>query len=127
MHDVGELGRGDHGRLVDHDVLAVTHRLERDLGPLRWDRGGHDQLDLGVLEQRAHVLHAGEIRKAPHEAVQRHRRVARVVALALGAAVQEPADLMVDVAVVEANRGEFQRRMVGHAGLLDQTVSIATA
>ena len=46
---------------------------------------------------------------------------------AIGAAVQEPADLMVNVAVVEANRGEFQRQMVGHAGLRAQTVSIATA
>ena len=127
VHDVGELGRGDHGRLVDHDVLAVTHRLERDLGPLRGDRGGHDQLDLGILEQRAHVAHAREIGKAPHEAVERHRRVARVVALALGAELQEPADLMVDVAVIEADRGELERGMVGHAGLRAQTVSIATA
>ena len=112
--DRGELVRGDHAGLVDHHVLAVAHRLDRDPGALARDAGGHDQLHLGVLEQRARVGDPPEIGKTLDEAFERHRVVPAVVADALGAEVQKPADLMVDVAMVEPDRGELQGRMVGH-------------
>ncbi len=121
---LGELRRRDHARLVDHHVLGVAHRLDRDLGPLDRDAGGHDQLHLGVLEQRARITDPAEIGKALDEALDWRGVVAAVKALALGAEFQEAPDLMVDVAVIEPDRGELQLGMVSHGGSLRLVVTL---
>ena len=111
-----ELGLRDHARLVDHHVLAVAHGRDRDVGALARNAGRDDQLHLRVVQQRLRVRHALEVGKALDEALQRHRVVARVKTLAFGAERQQAADLMVDVAVIEPDRGELEGWMVRHAG-----------
>ena len=83
-------------------------------GGLAWNAGRDDQLHLRVVQQRLRVRHAPEVRKALDEALQRRSRIARVKTLALGAKGEQAADLVVDVAVVEPDRGEFQGRIVRH-------------
>ncbi len=111
-----ELGLRDHARLVDHHVLAVAHGRDRDVGALARNAGRDDQLHLRVVQQRLRVRDALEVGKALDEALQRHRLVAAVKTLAFGAERQQAADLMVDVAVIEPDRGELEGWMVRHAG-----------
>ena len=122
-----ELAQGDHARLVDHHVLAMAHRLDGDLSALARDAGGHDQLHLGVLEQRARVGDPLQIGKALDEAFERHRVIPAVEALALGAKIEQPADLMVDVPVIEPDRGELEERTVGHERVLESGSSGAAS
>jgi hypothetical protein len=49
--DLGQLlGRGATG-LVDHHILARTHRLDGQRGPIPRDGGDDDKCDIGAVEQ----------------------------------------------------------------------------
>ena len=102
------LQRGAAG-LVDHHVLARAHRPDRYFRPVLRDRGGADDIDRRVVEQPV-AVDGLQVREALAEAVK-HARIAgeRTIARAFGARGDQFADEVVDVAMVEPDRGEAQR------------------
>jgi hypothetical protein len=100
-------------RLVAHHVLAAPHGLERDPRPLAGDARGDDQPHLRVVEQPPPVVHAPEVWETLGEALERLRLALGPVAGALAAQLDQASDLLVDVPVVEADRGELEGRQLG--------------
>jgi hypothetical protein len=97
---------GGDARLVHHHVLAATHGLYREPCALVGDRGAADHVDGGIIEEAL----AGDGHEAgkPLAKAGEHPDVAglRAEAGARGARVQEAADQMIGMPVIEADEGE---------------------
>ena len=94
--------------LSRHHVLAVPHRLDGDGGAVAMDRGGEDQLHRRVFQQAALVGDARYMRIALDEAGERLRLAIGPVAGALQPMLEQAADHFVDMAMVQADRGELE-------------------
>ena len=103
-----QLVEGRDARLVHHHVLAAAHRVDRERRPAVRHRGRADEVDRRVVEQRLRVVDGDEIRKALAEALQ-HAGIGGLAAIEAGAdraGLDQAADEVIDVAVVEADRSE---------------------
>ena len=77
LHRIERIGRDD-ARLVDHHVLAVAHRLDRDCRRGRAaPRAQHDDIDRGIAHQRVAILDRRHIGEALAKALE-HARVGRL-------------------------------------------------
>ena len=97
------LERGDAG-LVDHDILAVSHRLDAEGRAFRGNAGADDELDGLIFEDAAPVLDSRNVRIFLLEPVE--QKALRVIADKLGAGGEQGIDLPEDVAVLDADDGE---------------------
>jgi hypothetical protein len=97
--------RGKAG-LIAHHILAVPHGGQAQRGALGGDGGGDDEGDAVVLQQR---LGAGGQRRGRVLAgkLRAELGLGGVKASQLGAGAQQQSHLVIDVAVVEADGGEF--------------------
>src|SRR5262249_22254616 len=102
--------------LIDHHVLAVAHHLDSDVSPLTGYAGRDDQRHLGVLEQTNAICDARNAGKALDEASQRLWLALGPPADAGAAELEQAADLLIDVTVLEADGGELQ----GHLALVSE-------
>ena len=102
-----ELIGGGAAGLVRHHVLPVAHRLDRDRGAVRGDRGGEDQLHRRILEQVLLVGDAGNVRVAPDETGEGLRLALGPVADAFAAERQETPRHFIDMAMIETDRREL--------------------
>ena len=105
-----ELRERSDPRLVRHHVLAVAHRPHRDAGPFVRNRRGDDEVDVRILEQPLGVVGPREAGEALEEAAERLRIAIGPEPRARATEVEKPADLMVDVAMIEADRRESKRK-----------------
>ena len=101
--------RNDAG-LVHHHVLSVPHRLHGDVRTPVGHFRRNDEIDARVLEEAARIVDPLELRKTIEEAAERPRLALGPEARTLAAEAEQTADLMVDVAMIEAERGEPERR-----------------
>ena len=102
------LERRDTG-LVRHHVLALPHGPHRDAGPLVRNRRGDDEVDFRIFEQALGLVDSREVGKALEEATERLRLAFGPEPRARTAEREKPADLMVDVAMIETDRRESKR------------------
>src|SRR6185436_17596052 len=104
-----ELVERRDARLVGHEILAGAHRLDREVGALVEHGRAGEETDRRIVEQRAPVGDARHVREALDESLERLRIAVGPVADAFAAGVQQALDLVVDVAMVEADRREAKR------------------
>ena len=105
--ELGELVEGDAPRLVGHDVLAVTQRLDGDRTAAVRHRCGDDQVDRRVLQQLAAVGDPRGVRPAgPGGLGHRGVRVVGAQPDELAALTQQTLGLPEGVGVVQADDGE---------------------
>ena len=110
LHDAPHLverDARDYARLVNQDILAVAHRLDRNRCAVARDCGAHDRVDCGIAHQRVAILNRGNVGEAFAHAFE-HARIARLrpVARAGRARLEQPFGEVVDVAMIETDRGE---------------------
>ena len=105
-----QLPEGGQAGLVDHEILAVAHRLDRQIGPLVGDGRTGDQMDALVYQQLRPFLYTRNMRKFFHEALQRHGFVTRPEADTFRPDVEQARHLIIDVAVIKPDGGEFEFR-----------------
>ena len=113
-----QLFQGRHAGLVRHDVLATAHRLDRHRGPIPRHRTQHDEIDGRIVEQSV-PRHRRHIRKALAEPCQ-HARVGGVgiISHAFGARLQQALGHVVDMPVIQSDRGETGHPVLLQAGTL---------
>ena len=120
-----QLLEGGQAGLVDHEVLAVPHRFDRQIGALVGDGRTGDQMDAVVFQQLRPLFDARNMRKFLHEALQRHRLVARPEADTFRPDVEQARHLIIDMAVIKPDGGEFQDRLAHLMSLCVQTACSA--
>src|SRR5258708_25200117 len=100
--------RRDAG-LVGHEVLSVLHHANAERCTLHRNAGGQDELDRGILENLALVLRNLHVRISFGER-SAELRLLRQKRDELSDAHRRRVDLSVDVAVIDPDHGEPERR-----------------